>query len=513
MKRTRNRVPRAVACCVTVVLLTAAVVGGAGAPAGAQSPRGTLTFVQSLLPLVADPHVEFLNSSFHVQYAMFDPLARVNEEGRLTPYLATSWKWESPTSWIFELRQGVRWHDGGPFTSKDVVFSIARILDPATRSIWGRIYSFVEGAEAIGPHTVRIRTKSPSVAVPQDFGRMAMLPKDQFERLGKDAFFNRPVGTGPFKFVRQVRGEEIVMEANLQYWAGPPKIKTLVFKQVTDETTRVAELLAGTADIVDGIPPADAPRVNASGRANVTFAPTVRRVLLDFAVSTTPPLQDKRVRLAIAHAVNTRAINNAVYDGKAGKQAGWLDRFSWGYNQSLKPYIYDPAKSKRLLAEAGFPNGMPLTLMMGRGRFLLDHEVGLAIADFLSKAGFIVDLKVFEWGVYSAMRTRKEFRGVYMLSSGNSTGEPDQVFRTFDSNREAIYIVDPKLDALIHSQMGEPDRDKRAKMVAAVDAYVHDNMLSLNLMTIPGVYGLNKRVKGWKPSPFEIFTFTTVAVE
>ena len=111
------------------------------------------------------------------------------------------------------------------------------------------------------------------------------------------------------------------------------------------------------------------------------------------------------------------------------------------------------------------------------------------------------------------MRTRKEFKGVFMLSSGNSTGEPDQVFRTFDSQREALYIVDPKLDDLIHEQMGEADRVKRAKMVAAVDSYVHENMLSFNLMTIPGVYGLNKRVKDFKPSPFEIFTFTNVSVQ
>ena len=505
---------RMVVAALAMSLLAASLLAGAGAPAAAQqAPRGTLTFVQSLLPLVADPHVEFLNSSFHVQYAMFDPLARVNEEGRLTPYLATSWKLESPTSWVFELRKNVKWHDGAPFTSKDVVFSISRILDPATRSIWGRIYSFVERAEAIDDTTVRIRTKTPSVAVPQDFGRMAMLPKDQFERMGKDAFFAKPVGTGPFKFLRQVRGEEIVMEANSSYWGGPPKVKTLVFKQVPDEATRVAELLAGTADIVDGIPPADAARVNASGRATVIFAPTVRRVLLDFAVLTTPELKDRRVRVAVAHAINGRAINTAVFGGQAGKQTGWLDRFSWGYNQTLKPYIYDPARSKRLLAEAGFPNGLPLTFMMGRGRFLLDHEVGLAIADFLNKAGFTVDFKVFEWGVFASMRTRKEFKGVFMLSSGNSTGEPDQVFRSFDSQREALYIVDPKLDDLIHEQMGEGDRVKRAKMVAAVDAYVHENMLSFNLMTIPGVYGLNKRVRDFRPSPFEIFTFTNVSVQ
>jgi peptide/nickel transport system substrate-binding protein len=490
--------------------LTAAPAAQPAAPA---APTGTLTFIQSLLPIVADPHVEYLNSSWGVNYSIYDPLARVDEQGKLQPYLATSWKMEDPNTWIFMLRKDARWHDGTPVTSKDVVFSIQRLLDPATKSYWTAIYSYVAGADAVDDYTVRIRTKSLVVALPQDFGRMAMLPKDQFEKAGKDAFFAHPIGSGPFKFVSQVRGERMTLEANEQYWGEKPKVKTLILKQVTDAATRVSELMAGTGDIVDGIPPNELARINASNIASVVAAPTVRRILLEFALSTTPELNDERVRKAIAHALDAEAINTGIYNGQAGKQTGWLDRFSFGYNRDLKPYPYDPAKSKQLLADAGFPNGMPLDFTSFKGRFLLDDEISLAIADYLTKAGFKLNFKSMEFATFSTAMNNKELKGVFLSSSGNSTGDPDQVFRSFDSKRQALYVVDPALDVLIGKQAQETDLTKRAAAVAEVDAYLHGHMLDLNLMTVPGLYGVNKRVQGWKPSPFEVYSFVTATVK
>jgi peptide/nickel transport system substrate-binding protein len=477
-----------------------------------QAPTGTLTFIQSLLPIVADPHVEYLNSSWGVNYSIYDPLARVDEEGKLTPYLATSWKMEDPTTWIFQLRRDAKWHDGAPVTSKDVVFSIQRLLDPATKSYWTGIYSYVTGAEAIDDYSVRIKTKSLVVALPQDFGRMAMLPKDQFEKAGKDAFFQKPIGSGPFKFVSQVQGERMTLEANEQYWGEKPKVKTLVLKQVSDAATRVAELMAGTADIVDGIPPNEVERINGSGTSSVLAAPTVRRIMLQFAISTTPELKDARIRQAVGYAIDAEAINKGIYGGKAGVQTGWLDRFSFGYNKDLKPRQYDPAKSKQLLAEAGYPDGMPIDFTSFKGRFLLDDEVSLAIADYLGKGGFKVNFKSMEFATFSTAMNKGELRGVFLSSSGNSTGDPDQVFRSFDSKRQALYVIDPALDALIDKQASETDPVKRAAAVAEVDAYIHTNTLDLNLMTVPGLYGLNKRVQGWKPSPFEVFSFVSASV-
>jgi peptide/nickel transport system substrate-binding protein len=460
-----------------------------------------LTYAQQLLPITQDPQIEFVNSSYTYLYSLYEPLTNVDADGKLQPHMAVSWTMDTPTSWVFQLRQGMKWHDGSPVTSKDVVWSINRILDPETKSPWRPIISNVEGIEAVNDYAVRFKLKMTAVSMPSEVARLFVLPKDAYEKMGKDAF------------VRQVKGEMITVEAYEEYYAGAPKIKTLVFKQVPDAATRAAEVLAGTADVADAISPTDIPRIKSSSNAEMLIFPTVRRVLLNMAIDTTPELADKRVRQAIAHAIDRDAINQAVYDGLGGKQTGWFDRFTYGYNQSLQPYAFDPAKSKALLAEAGYPNGMPLTYMVGKGRFLGDEDIALAVTDYLTKAGFQVDLKIQEFAVFQAARARREYRGIYMLSSGNSLGDPDQVLRSLDSKRESIYVKDPALDALIDKQRGELDDARRRAAIAEVDKYIHENAIDLNLFTVPGFYAVSKRVSDWRPSPFEIHTFYGASVK
>jgi len=490
-----------------------AAPAAASKPVAKVTPTGTLTYAQQLLPITQDPQIEFVNSSYTYLYSLYEPLTNVDQDGKLQPHLATSWKMDTPTSWVFELRQSMKWHDGSPITSKDVVWSINRILDPETKSPWRSIISNVEGIEALNDFAVRFKLKMTAVSMPSEVARLFVLPKDAYEKMGKDAFFANPIGSGPYKFVKQVKGEMITVEAYEDYYAGAPKIKTLIFKQVPDAATRVAELLAGTADVVDAIPPTDVARIKAAGTVEMLIFPTVRRVTLDFALLTTPEVADKRVRQAVAHAIDRDAINQAVYDGLGGKQTGWFDRFTYGYNKSLQQYAYDPAKSKALLAEAGFPNGMPLTYLVGKGRFLGDEEIALAVADYLNKGGFKVDLKIQEFAVFQAARARKEYNGIYMLSSGNSLGDPDQVLRSLDSKRESIYIKDDQLDALIDKQRGAVEETARLAAIAEVDKYIHENAISLNLMTVPGFYGVSKKVQDWRPSPYEIHTFYGASVK
>lgn len=489
----------------------------AAAPAAARpavTPTGTLTYAQQLLPVSLDPHVEFVNSSFTYLYSLYDPLTLVDQDGKLQPYLATSWKAEGPTTWFFEMRKEATWHDGSPVTANDVKWSVERFLNPDTKSGWRAVYTnIIDRIDVVNDNAFRVQLKTPSVAIPYDVARWWVLPRNIYEKVGKDAFFEKPVGSGPYRFVRAVKGERLELEANEQYWNGAPRIKTLVFKQVPDASTRVAEALSGASDVVDAIPPNEIARINASQNTQMVVFPTVRRILLDMAIETTPELKDVRVRKAIAHAIDYDAINQAIYDGKAGKQTGWLDRFSWGYNKDLKPLGYDPARARALLTEAGYANGLPLQYWVGKGRFLGDEDVALAVTDYLNKAGFKVDLKIQEFAVFQAARARKEYRGIYMLSSGNSLGDPDQVSRALDSKRESLYVLDPELDNLIRAQQSEVDTTKRAAAVAAMDTYIHENALSLNLMTVPGFFAVNKRVEGFRPSPYEIHTFYGASVK
>ena len=476
-------------------------------------PTGTVTISQATIVPVMDPYALTTNSQFSIYYSVWDPLSRVDEEGKLQNYLAESWQNESPTSWIVKLKKGVKWHDGSPFTAKDVVFSVGRLLDPATKSIWTAVYSYVTGAEVVDDLTARIKTKTLVVNVPQDFGRMQMMPKDAFEKLGREAFIKAPIGTGPFKFVKMAAGDSITLEANMDYFAGPPKIKTLVWKQVPDPATRVAELLAGTSDIVISLPPNEVNRINSSPSAKIMAGGSVIRVMLNFANSTTPALKDPRVREAAVRAIDADAINKAIYDGKAGKQTGWLDRNSFGYNKELKPYAYDPAKSKQLLAAAGFPNGLPITFMMRKGDFLLVDEVALSVVDYLKKGGFQVEFKSFENAAFTQMGQRGEYQGIYLLASRNSTGDPDQVFRSLDPKREDKYVLDKELERLINVQASEPDVTKRAAAVGAVDKYIQDNFLAFNMMTVPSLDGVNNRVLNFKQSPFDVYSVYPLAVK
>jgi peptide/nickel transport system substrate-binding protein len=331
--------------------------------------------------------------------------------------------------------------------------------------------------------------------------------------MGKDAYFEAPIGTGPFKLTKITPGESWTLTANEDYYLGPPKVRTLIWKRVPDPATRVAELLAGTSDIIIGVPPNELPRIDASPNAQTVVGPSVIRVLLDYAISTTPELQDKRVREAVALAIDVDAINKAVYDGKAGKQTGHFDRHSFGYNKNLKPHPYDPARAKQLLADAGYADGMPLILQRPKNSYLLDDEVSLAVVDYLNKGGFKIDYQPIDFAQFSAMRLRGEYRGIQLGSSRNSTGDPDQIMRSYDPKRQDKYLLDKQLEALIDAQASEPDRTKRAEKVAVLDQYIHENFLAYNLMTVPSLDGVNKRVEGFKQSPFEIYWFHGTSVK
>jgi peptide/nickel transport system substrate-binding protein len=366
MERSRRIRPRSSGFVLTPLLVVALLVSActptppAGQSAGGQTgsaaqkaakpagPTGTLTIAQLALLPRADPYAVTANAEHSIVYSVWDPLTRVDEEGNAKNYLAESWQNESANSWIVKLKKGVKWHDGSDFTAKDVVFSIDRIRDPNCKCIWHTAYNYVEGGEIVDDHTVRIKTKTMQVGLPVDFGRVAMIPKDAWEKMGEDQYFQTPVGTGPFKLTKIAPGESWTLEANENYHMGVPKVKTLVWKQIKDPATRVAELLSGTSDIVIGLPPNELQRIDASPNAHTVVGPSVIRVMMDFPLSTTPELKDKRVREAAVRSINVDAINNATYGGKAGKQNGHFDKHSFGYNKECKPHTYDPARAKQL---------------------------------------------------------------------------------------------------------------------------------------------------------------------
>lgn len=504
---------------VAAVAMLAASCVPAPAPPWQQAakpsgPSGTLTVALPALLPRGDAYAVTANAEHSMVYSVWDPLSRVDEQGKVTNFLAESWTPDGPEAWIVKLRKDVKWHDGVPFTARDVQFSIDWIRNAeACVCIWSSVYSYVLAGEPIDDYTVRIRTRGQQVGIAADFGRVPMIPKHAVEKMGKDAYFQNPVGSGPFKLATITPGESWTLEANMDYYLGPPKVKTLIWKRVPDPATRVAELLAGAADIVIGVPPNELARIDANATTQSVVSPSVTRVLMDFALSTTPELKDKRVREAVVRSIDAEAINQAVYAGKAGKQNGFLDKHSFGYNPALQAHTYDPARARQLLTEAGYPNGMPITLQRPTNGYLLDEEVALATVDSLNKNGFRVDYQPTDFDQFSAMRLRTEYVGIQLSPSRNSSGDPDQLLRWYDPKRWDKYLLDTQLESLVDAQAAEPDPARRAEKVAALDRYIHEEFLAWNMMTVPSMNGINKRVKGFKQSPFEIYWLHGTSVE
>ena len=492
---------------------------GASAPAsaeapseGASGPSGTLTIAQQAILPRPDPYALTTNMEHSIVLSMYDPLSRVDEEGNLTYFLAESYEPEGDDAWLVHLKPGVKWSDGTEFTAEDVVFTINRMKDPETGTIWTAVYSYIDSAEVVDDYTVRINTTRKVVNLPQDYGRMSMMPKAAFESMGADAFFAAPVTSGPFKFVSMVPGERIELEANPDYHLGAPKVQNLVFKQVPDAATRVAEAVTGASDIVYDIPPTEIDNINNSGVAEVLAFPGVGRIVLEFAIATTPELEDPRVREAAFLAIDADGINQAIYNGAGGAQTGWMDRHTFGQNKDLVSHGYDPERAKQLLAEAGYPNGLPMPFTIRTPDGLLTEDVALVINENLKAVGFQTDFKTLEANEFTQLRNDSGLKGLFLQGSRNSTGDPDQILRSYDPARESKYIFDDELTALINAQASEADPAIREGLVAETDKYIHDNFIGYNVLTWPGIESVNKRVSGYVPSPFEVRWFLNAAV-
>jgi peptide/nickel transport system substrate-binding protein len=300
------------------------------------------------------------------------------------------------------------------------------------------------------------------------------------------------------------------MEAHEDYWEDVPKVKTLVWRAVPEDATRVAELLSGNADVVHGIAPSDAGRIQESDVAGVVTSKSVRILYLDMDTRE-PPFDDVRVRNAVALAIDRQALINDIYGGRAYPVEGCWTEYTWGHNPNLEPYPYDPEKARELLAEAGYPDGLP-TVFAYSSSVVQEKEVGLACADFLQQAGFDLDVKFMEWGTFVGERLAGELN-LQLIAKGNTTGEPDQLLREFDMDRRAVFVQREDVHDMVKASMAEADPDKREQLVMEIEKKIYDEYLTISLLALQDIYGLNKRVHGFGPGPNELMWFLDVSVD
>ena len=454
------------------ILLCTLMMAGPGA---AQSkPEGEMRWALyvTVPPVWLDPaEVVGVLTPFWVLYALHDALVKPMPGNHQAPSLAESWT-VSPDqkSYEFKLRQGVKFHNGDPFTADDVKFSFQRTKAKL-------LHEKVKEVVVVDPHRVRFVLHEPWPDFMTFYGTFVsgaawIVPKKYIEQVGVEGFRKQPIGLGPYKFVSSTPGIELVMEAYEGYWRKMPSVKRLVFKSVPEATTRMAMLKRGEVDLAYLIDTPMALDVKKDPTLKLAFSGGIGTYYLDFFDMWDPksPWADKRVRLAANHAIDRKAISEAETLG-ASPPTGNIIPKGFEFAMPIEPYPYDPAKAKQLLAEAGYPNGFDAGDLYPWPPYF---SAGEAVTTQLAAVGIKTRVRTMERAAFYAALATKKLKGICMCVNAVYGNASSRMSETVPGDGAYAYGSWPDVDALYKQQAREGDKKKREVMLRQIQQILHE---------------------------------------
>jgi peptide/nickel transport system substrate-binding protein len=447
------------------------------AAAQKQAPSGQMTWAihVTIAPTWLDPaETQALATPYMMLYAIHDAMIKPMPGNPMTPCLATRWsESEDGLTYEFELRQGVTFHNGDPFTAEDVQFSFERYKGAGA----GELKRRVKTVEMVNPHHVRFRLQEPWPDFMTFYGSIAtgagwIVPKKYVEKIGNDAFKNQPIGLGPYRVVNQQPGIELVLEAHTDYWRKTPLTKRLVFKSVPEATTRLAMLKKGEADVAYALygPLAEEVRSDPTLQFEPVLGTGTQWVTFVDQYDPQSPWSDKRVRLAANHAVNWQAINEAETLGSSFVSGGLIPR-DFDFALPLEAYGYDPTKAKQLLTEAGYPNGFDA------GEMNTDLPYATLVEDIvndLSSVGIRAKARPMERAAFHAGQVDKSLKNLIRQGSGAFGNAASRIEAFMYTKGSMSFIKDPEIDAWYEQQLAERDRKKRETLLHKIQQKAYD---------------------------------------
>ena len=470
--------------------------------AAAAAPAGKVVIAQGVDPTKLDIMDQQEAPASIIASHIFETLWERDANLKIVPALATDMpKLVAPTTWEVKLRKGVKFTNGEEFNAESAKFSIERVKDPKLRA--SSNFKPVESVEIVDPYTTFLTVMT--------FAQASMYPPKAYKDKQPADISRQPIGTGPYKFVRWAKDEEIVLEANDAWWRGAPKIKTVLFRPIPDDAVRVAALQNGEIDVAVNIPPHLANPIANHPKLFLTTAPSIRTIQLMFQTHNFDekthqatgvydgPTKDKRVRQAIQYALDVDEIIKGVLDGKAMRVATMLTSMHFGFDPGLKPIKQDLAKVKKLLADAGYPNGIEITLNGPQGRYVRDKEVAEAAAGQLNKAGIKTTLKTYEFVNYLNNLTYKHKGGpVWLIGWGTPTIDAETVYNPLFHNGSNLgTYFNPDLDGLMDAAQKEMDEKKRLALYHQINKLWIEDAAAAPLYQQLDLYGASKRIS-WK---------------
>src|SRR5881296_2275400 len=489
---------------VLALAVALALIGAGAAAAGAQGRGKEIVVGLGAEPrtMLAATIVDWTTNNMleHIYDRLLD---RDPKTFKPKPMLAESWRIVNDTTWEFKLRKGVKFHNGEAFTAPSVKATIDYALDPASKSHFAAAayWGFVREVQVVDDHTVRFLTKQPwpNLIDSASLTNSLIMPAKALRELGPAKLAEKPIGTGPFRFVEWKRDERLVLEKNPDYWQGPADASRVTFRFIPEFSARLAALLSGEIDIMKDVPPHAVEAVERSGRARLRSAVSSRINYLALVNLRPGPMHDLRVRRALNHAVDVDELIAQVLKGRATKICGPLSPANVDY-APVECYKHDPARAVALFKEAGVvPKALSLTLDTPSGRYPLDKDVSLAIAAQLQRLGIKVNVVVNEWGTHLDKIKNRNTGEMFFLGwgpalHGQGTMQPlflaDQTYSSYGNNKT--------IDEKISRAQTLLDPKARAEAYAELQRLVHDEAPWVFLWQQHDLYGVAQTVE-WTP--------------
>jgi peptide/nickel transport system substrate-binding protein len=481
-------------------------------PAAPEGPVSVIVGLDSE-PNTFDPHQTIGRNSESFMSNVFDGLTLHNQEGELVPGLATDWEPIDDLTWEFTLREGVMFHNGEPFNADSVKFTLDRVLDPERNAPIRPLLENITEVEIVDDYKVIIHIAEPDLLLPARLAELygSMLPPQYVQEQGDEFVALNPVGTGPFKFKEWVKDDHITLTANEDYWGDVPEVTEMTFRAIKENGARVAALLAGEVDVINGIPVVQEPIVANYPGVNSIKVPVPRIYYISLDVRK-PPFDDVRVRQAVNYAVDRQAIVDNLFAGFGVPAAVNYPRASWGFDPDLEPYPYDPEKAKELLTEAGYPDGLDVEFDTFVGRLPAHDTIAQAIVSQLADVGINAKVNAFEFGAFSERRVAGEHAPMFVYSIGDWALEPVWMFDWLTQGQAGHYWTSPEWQDLLAELSKTYDPEARVPLYHQVQQMLYDEVPFIAVAELETVWGARDGIN-FQPRPDETLKFAAMSVE
>jgi peptide/nickel transport system substrate-binding protein len=488
---------------------------------GAAASAQNLTMAVGAPVTSLDPHFHQLSPNSAVAGMVFDRLVNTDGQARPVPGLAESWQAIAPDLWEFRLRRGVRFHNGQEFTAEDVAFTFERVPNvPNSPSSFAIFVRPIRAVEIVDSHTLRLRTDGPYPLLPQDMTNIFILDRQTHQNATTEQFNSgqMAIGTGPYRVVSHRPGDRIEFERNDQYFGERPAFARVSYRMITNDSARTAALLAGDVEFIDQVPTADLARLRQDPRMAMSEITGLRIIYLGFdhaRTDATPfvtdndgrpiapnPLKDLRVRRALSMAIDRQAIVERVMEGSATPSGQFLPPGIFSHIPDFPPPRFDAEGARRLLAEAGFPNGFRITLHGPNDRYPNDGRIIQAIGQMWTRIGVRTTVEAQPWTTFVARAGRQEFSAFLVGWGSNPEGSHPLRNLVATANRERGWgasnrgrYANPELDRALEAALVEIDDARREQLLIAAQRLVFEDVAIVPLHIQTNIWAMRRHLR------------------